>query len=209
MGTNTAAHMAHWVLSARPGSSLGQLFRPVREWLDSALPQGDVTFLLGDATGSTRMWEQDPEAAAEALERMELHVAEVVERGSGLLPRDQGEGDSFFAVFASARDGVGAALELQSAFRDLPMKVRMAVHTGQAQLRSGNYFGVEVNRCSRIRCLAEGSQVLISRATYEAVGGIFPSNSTVRSLGSKPLRDLSRPEELFALEATNQAMLTA
>lgn len=171
----------------------------MRAWLDSGLPEGEVTFLLGDAAGSTRLWETDPQVAARAVERMERTVARVIERRGGFLPRDQGEGDSFFAVFDDSADAAAAAIELQAALADPQMPIRMALHTGGAQLRDGNYFGVEVNRCARIRCLAGDSQVLISRAAYEAMGGRLPEGAQARSLGIQKLRDLSRPEEVFAL----------
>jgi class 3 adenylate cyclase len=196
------AALAHWALSGRAGSSIGQLFAPVRQWLDSALPQGEVTFLLGDAIGSTQLWEQDAEAAAEAVELMERTVAKAVERNGGFLPRDQGEGDSFFAVFADAADAVSGAISIRSRLSGSTLPVRIALHTGRAQLRSGNYFGVEVNRCARIRRLANGCQILLSRSTIEAFrGGLSPAapGVEIEPLGFHNLRDLSEPVEVFAV----------
>jgi class 3 adenylate cyclase len=203
-GPGRAARLAHWAFSGRAGWVLGEVFQPFRAWVDSALPQGEVTFVLGDIEGSTRLWEQHPEMTARAMERMELCVAREVERSGGFLPRDQGEGDSFFAVFADPGDAVKAALLIQEAVaaagpEGLGLPLRLAVHTGPAQLRHGNYFGVEVNRCARIRSLADGGRVLISSRTFDAVKDGLPDEVSVRPLGRRQLRDLSRPEELFQL----------
>ena len=43
----------------------------------------------------------------------------------------------------------------------LALNVRMALHTGEAQLRDeGNYFGLAVIRCARLRACGHGGQVL-------------------------------------------------
>ena len=79
-----------------------------------------------------------------------------------MRPVEQGEGDSFVAAFARARDAVACALELQRA--DLaPIKLRIGVHTGEAQLRDeGNYAGPTINRTARLRDLAHGGQTVLS-----------------------------------------------
>src|SRR5215469_12444072 len=65
------------------------------------LPAGTVTFLLTDIEGSTRLWETVPDAMNEALERHNRLVPEVIEDHGGVVVTSRGEGDSFFAVFAS------------------------------------------------------------------------------------------------------------
>ena len=59
-----------------------------------SLPTGTVTFLLTDVEGSTRQWEDAPEAMAIAIARhYELLDAAILGRG-GVRPVEQGEGDS-------------------------------------------------------------------------------------------------------------------
>ena len=65
------------------------------------LPSGMVTFLLTDVEGSTRIWESDRGGARIAFERHDALVAEHLASFGGARPRDQGEGDSAFAVFAA------------------------------------------------------------------------------------------------------------
>src|SRR6516162_3745740 len=94
----------------------------------------------------------------------------------GVRPVEQGEGDSVVAAFSLASDAIAAALDAQRALQGepwpaaTPVRVRMAMHTGEAELRDGgNYFGTAVIRCARLRALAYGGQVLVSAATAELV----------------------------------------
>jgi hypothetical protein len=80
------------------------------------------------------------------------------------------------------------------------LRVRMALHTGDARLRDeGNYFGPAVIRCARLRTLAHGGQVLLSRATYDLVREGLPEGVELVDFGEYRLRDLGRPEHVFAL----------
>ena len=80
-------------------------------------------------------------------------------------PRVRHGGDSFCAAFSSAVDAVTAAVESQRELdgdEAIPFTVRMALHTGEAIERDGNYYGTEVNRAARLMALAHGGQVLVS-----------------------------------------------
>src|SRR3712207_3630553 len=100
------------------------------------LPSGTVTFLLTDVEGSTALWEQAPDAMRAALARHDVLFEATVHAHGGLHIRPRGEGDSRFAVFASASDAVTAALAVQRAFADQdwptprPIRVRVGLHTG-------------------------------------------------------------------------------
>src|SRR5919205_2516297 len=139
------------------------------------LPTGTVTFLLTDIEGSTRLWEQHPAAMRQALVRHDALVETVVIEHGGVVVRPRGEGDSRFAVFARATDAVAAAAALQQALHaepwptPTPLCVRMALHTGEADLRAGDYYGTVVNRCARLRAVAHSGQTLLSEATYDLV----------------------------------------
>ena len=170
-----------------------------------ALPTGVVTFLLTDIEGSTRLWEADNAAMAEALVRHDAIATTCVRRLKGHVVKSKGEGDSVFAVFSHARDAVSAALVLQCALNaehwptERPIRVRMAIHTGQVELRQGDYYGPTVNRCARLRALAKGGQVLISGATARLTQGQLPPGTSLQDLGSHMLKDLSAPERVWQL----------
>src|SRR4051812_7826693 len=101
-------------------------------------PEGTVTFLFTDMEGSTRAWEAHPAATAEALKRHDQIVAKAIEAYAGTIILERGEGDSVFAVFTRPSDAVAAACNLQRALRrevwpaEVPLRVRMAIHTGEA-----------------------------------------------------------------------------
>jgi class 3 adenylate cyclase len=170
-----------------------------------SLPTGVVTFLLTDIEGSTRLWENEHEAMAEALVRHDSIANTCVRRLNGSVVKSKGEGDSVFAVFPRARDAVMAALVLQCALAaepwptSTPIRVRMAIHTGRVELRDGDYYGPTVNRCARLRALAKGGQVLVSGASARLTEGQLPSRATLTDLGSHMLKDLSAPERVWQL----------
>ena len=134
---------------------------------EASLPSGVVTFLLTDVEGSTRIWEADRSRARTAFARHDALVAEHLASFGGGRPRDQGEGDSAFAVFARASDAVECALALQRSMyaetwpEGATIRVRMALHTGEAELSKGNYKGSAVHRCARLRGLAHGGQIVV------------------------------------------------
>jgi predicted ATPase/DNA-binding SARP family transcriptional activator len=170
------------------------------------LPVGTVTFLLTDIEGSTRLWESARDAMSEAVRRHYEILDAAVARHGGVRPVEQGEGDSVVAVFVRAPDALAAAVEAQGVLHaeqwpgGVEVRVRMALHTGDAQLRDeGNYFGPAIIRCARLRGLAHGGQVLLSRATHDLVADRLPDGAALVDLGLVRLRDLTRPEHVFAL----------
>ena len=170
------------------------------------LPVGTVTLLLSDQAGSVDAWESDAGAMSEAVARLDALISDAVGRHRGVRPVEQGEGDSFVAAFARASDALACALDIQLATQadDWPgrlgPRLRMALHTGEVQLRDeGNYVGRTINRCGRLRSLAAGGQVLVSRSTAELVADALPEHASMIDLGTHRLRDLARPEQIFQL----------
>ena len=75
----------------------------------------------------------------------------------------------------------------------------MALHSGQADVRMGDYYGTAVNRCARIRALGHGGQTLLAQATADLVQDHMPEGVGLTDLGEHRLKDLERPEHLFQL----------
>src|SRR5437016_8771240 len=154
------------------------------------LPVGVVTFLMTDVEGSTRLWRESTEAAAVMRRHGEL-IGAAVARHGGVQPLEQGEGDSTVAAFVRASDAVAAALDAQRALSTEPwpdgarVLVRMAIHTGEASLRTaGAYGGSAIIRCARLRALAHGGQVVVSTATKEVAAGALPPGVMIAEVGS-------------------------
>lgn len=111
---------------------------------------------------------------AKAIDRHYQILADVIGRHRGVRPVEQGEGDSIVAAFSRGTDAVASALEAQQLMaaeawpEGASLAVRMALHTGDAQLRDAfNYFGPVIIRCARLRALAAGGQVLATGAAHD------------------------------------------
>jgi predicted ATPase/class 3 adenylate cyclase len=170
------------------------------------LPAGTVTFLLTDIEGSTRLWETVPEAMEVALERHNRLVTEVIAGHGGVVVTSRGEGDSFFAAFPSAAAAVEAAGACQLALHgdDWPtgavLRVRMGLHTGEANVLDGDYVDhAPINRCARVKGAAHGGQVLVTNTTRNLVQGRLGGGFGLQRLGEFRLRDLSQPELIYQL----------
>ena len=171
----------------------------------SALPTGTITFMFTDVEGSTRLWEQHPDAMRLAMVQHDELVEQCVASNSGVVVRPRGEGDSRFAVFERTPDALVAARDIQEEiFRatwptPTPLRVRLALHTGEADLRAGDYYGTVVNRCARLRSLAYGGQTLVSEAAFGLTRDQMPARAGVRDLGEHRLKDLERAEHVYQL----------
>src|SRR5438046_2058326 len=103
----------------------------------TALPSGTITFLFTDIEGSTKLWEQHPEAMREALARHDALLRQAIEANGGYVFKTMG--DAFCAAFPTAWDALGAALAAQRALQiepwseTGPLRVRAGIHTGMAQ----------------------------------------------------------------------------
>lgn len=164
---------------------------------------GTITFLFTDVEGSTKMWEEAPDLMPRSIARHDEIALAVIAENGGRVVKSRGEGDSVFAVFPRASEAVAAAAKLQIALRNepwpakTPIKVRMALHTGEAQERDEDYYGAPVNRCARLRAIAHGGQIVVSLTTEELVRDSLKGDLGLKDLGLHRLKDLSRPEQVF------------
>src|SRR5215211_3903710 len=116
-------------------------------------------------------------------------------------------GDAFYCTFPTAPDALEASIEIQRRLlsseweESRSLLVRMALHTGAAQERDGDYFGPPVNRVARLMSAAHGGQVLLSLPTHEMVRDQLPAGMSLTDLGEHRLKDLFRPERVFQLLA--------
>jgi predicted ATPase/class 3 adenylate cyclase/Tfp pilus assembly protein PilF len=169
----------------------------------SSPPTGTVTFLFTDIEGSTKLWENNAPAMQAALARHDELLRWAIEERGGYVFKTVG--DAFCAAFPTAPDALEAALSAQrTLFADEwpqtgPLRVRVALHTGAAEERDGDYFGPPVNRVARLLSAAHGGQVLLSAATHEMVRDQLPAGMNLAELGEHRLKDLFRPERVFQL----------
>ncbi len=161
-----------------------------------AVPSGTVTFLFTDIEGSTRQWELVAESMSAALARHDAILRSAIDAHCGYVFSTGGDG--FSAAFERAGEAVAAALEAQAGLAaeswpaGAPIRVRMGLHTGEADERAGNYFGPALNRCARLMAAGHGGQILCSSVTAEMVAGV-----ALLDLGEHRLPDLSAPLRVY------------
>jgi predicted ATPase/class 3 adenylate cyclase len=159
------------------------------------------TFLVTDIEGSTRLWEEQPVAMATALALHDALLRAVVEGRGGTVFKTTGDG--LLAVFGDPAAAFAATLDGQRAIRDGDwgetggIRVRMAIHSGTAEFRGGDYFGQALNRSARILGIGHGGQILCSAMSAVLVGDALPAGVELRDLGSHRLPGIDRPEQVF------------
>lgn len=157
-------------------------------------------FLFTDIEGSTRLWEKFPAAMSEVLSRHdELITSAVTEHGGRVVKQ---LGDGVFAVF-EAGDPLGCAVEIQRRLAAADwgpvgeLRVRVAVHVGEAEERGGDYFGQAVNRASRLVAAGWGGQILLSAEAARICQ--LPPGASLVDLGVFSFRELTGPQRVFQL----------
>jgi class 3 adenylate cyclase len=172
----------------------------------ATLPDGIVTFLMTDVVESTPLWIASRASMYQAMRRHDQLLTSAIESNGGIVLKERGEGDSFFAVFPRATDAVVAAVEAQAAIQAeawpdrLALSVRIAVLTGEADAMDRDYRSPAVNRCAKLRRRAVGNQILVSETTYSIVADILRSDIHLVSVGKRRLEGHDRPEDVYVVQ---------
>lgn len=197
----------------------------------SALPTGTVTFLFTDIEGSTKLWEKFPEAMKSALAKHDAILKEAVESNRGQVVKTTGDG--IHAVFSTAIDAIHAAIQSQHQLNSpildsqlpiannqshnespvrraepveassLSLKSRMGLHTGEAELREGDYFGQTLNRAARIMSAGHGGQILISDVVAQVASEHLSDGVSLLDLGEHYLKGVVQAEKIYQIVAPN------
>ena len=138
------------------------------------LPDGTVTLLFTDIESSTELVRRLGVRYAEVQDRHRQLLRAAFDRFCGVEVDTQG--DAFLVAFRSAADAAAAAVFSQRSLAeevwpdDLPVLVRMGLHTGEPERGPEGYVGMDVHVASRICSAGHGGQIVVSRATQEFVG---------------------------------------
>ena len=173
----------------------------------NSLPSGTVTFLFTDIENSTPLWEKFPESMKSALAKHDSVLKDAIETNSGQIIKTTGDG--VHAVFSTVMDAVNASIDAQNEFQtseranssEVPLRVRMGIHTGEAELRDGDYYGGALNRAARIMSIGHGGQILISDVTLQVAQEHLPKAVSTLDLGQQHLKGLRRLEHIHQLNA--------
>lgn len=161
-----------------------------------------TTFLLTDIEGSTRLWEEHPEQMRLALQIHDGVIADAVGHHGGRVFKHTGDGVA--AAFSAASPALAAARDIQRELSaaDTPkigsLRVRIGIHSGEADERDGDYFGPPLNRVSRLMSVGHGGQTLVSLVTARLAED--DGDVELVDLGEHRLRDLGHAEHIFQLK---------
>ena len=165
----------------------------------------NVTFLFTDVEGSTRLWEAQPRAMSVALARHDALLHAAIASAGGTVFKTVG--DAFCAAFPTPEAAIEAAVVGQKALSAqapdalTPLKVRMAIHSGQVERRAGDYFGPPLNRVARLLATVHGEQIVVSQAAGDFARDSLPPGVTLRGLGAHALKDLLDAELVYQVIA--------
>jgi predicted ATPase/DNA-binding SARP family transcriptional activator len=168
-------------------------------------PSGTVTFLFTDVEGSTRLLRELGADYAKALEEHRHLLRASFAACQGFEVDTQG--DAFFFAFGSAKEAVAAAVEAQRALaahtwpQRQELRVRVGVHTCEAQPTAEGYVGIGIHRAARICAAGHGGQVLVSQTTRELLEEEPLEDVALRDLGAHRLKDLLQPDRIYQVLA--------
>jgi predicted ATPase/class 3 adenylate cyclase/Flp pilus assembly protein TadD len=157
-------------------------------------------FLFTDIEGSTQLWEIHGRVMGEALSRHDQILHDCVTAHGGRIIKHTGDG--VFAVFDTGEPlQCALAIGQQIAGTDWGpigrLRVRIALHAGDAEQRGADYFGSAVNRTARLLYAAWGGQILLTDQVVRAHRP--PENAVLRDYGVHMLKDLGHPQQIFGL----------
>jgi len=141
-----------------------------------AAPDGTVTLLFTDIEGSTALNERLGDRRWIELLRMHNSIVrEQVSANGGFEVKSQGDG--FMLAFSSATRAVSCAIAIQRALSahaeknpDDSVRVRIGMHTGEAIVEEGDFYGRHVNFAARVGAAANGGEILVSALLKELTG---------------------------------------
>src|SRR5262245_54245645 len=108
-----------------------------------------ATFLLTDIVGSSRLWDDHAVEMSVALARHDALLRRLIADHQRRVFKWAGDG--VWAVFEQPEPALLAALAIQGTFRGLSwgdlgeVSIRIALNSGVAELRDGDYFGPTMN----------------------------------------------------------------
>ncbi len=169
--------------------------------MTSDIPSGTVTFLFTDIEGSTTI-AREHSAGWEGLRaRHHAILRSAIEAHHGYV--FQIIGDAFYAAFHTVSDGVQAAVKAQRQLQAEPwgetsIRVRMGIHTGEAQAHDGDYLGyLTLTRVQRVMSAAYGGQILLSDSSAVLLREVLDANLMLRDMGEHRLKSLPNAERIW------------
>jgi adenylate cyclase len=110
-------------------------------------------------------------------------------------------GDSFLVVFESATDSLHCAIELQNKFWEyrtskagVPLKIKVALNTGEVIIRNNDIYGEAVNVVSRVEKATKPGQIYFTQPVFLAMN---KNEIPYVYIGSKRFKGVNHAVKLF------------
>jgi len=117
--------------------------------------------------------------------------------------RIKSTGDGLLATFHDPGNALISAVGLREELAVLGIEIRAGLHAGLVEeLPDGDIIGIAVNTAARIQDTATAGQICVSRTVTELLEG---SAFEFKSLGTRPLKGLASPIEIFVATSVRSA----
>lgn len=154
--------------------------------------------LFADIAESTALTERMGDTAFRAAsasldERLRIAIREA----GGAPVEGRVLGDGVMATFASASEGIAAALRCLELSAESELRLRIGIHAGDVIRGPGNIYGGAVNIAARICGLSAPGEVFVS----DVVRGLARTSAGVsfEDRGERELKGVSEPVRVFAV----------
>lgn len=144
--------------------------------VDSTRLAGD----LGDARWS-ELLDQHHRAVRAELEMFRGHEVKTT-------------GDGFHATFDGPARAIQCAGSIRAATRQLGLKLRLGIHTGECEIRGDSLEGLTIHIAARLAGIAPAGEIVVSRTVKDLVAG---SGIEFEDLGAHTLKGIPDEQRLF------------
>lgn len=136
----------------------------------------EISVMFTDLKGSTALAETHGDLATrELVNAHNSMLYPIINQNSGVLVKTMGDGT--MSYFESGVQAIRTAIAFQQAVSDrnkkskdnLPLEVRIGIHTGVGIVEENDIYGDVVNVASRYEGLAEAGEIYISDSTWQTV----------------------------------------
>jgi adenylate cyclase len=159
--------------------------------------------LIADVVEFSRRMEQDEGASADQVSRsLQLFRGLVGDYGGRVAGV---AGDAILALFDSPDRALQFAVQIQTEFRDQsvwgdgdPIQFRIGLNIGEVTFHDAIAYGHCINVAARLQAMAEPGGILVTGALRSAAQTM--PGLVLRSVGQPPLKNISEPIDIYAIE---------
>ncbi len=159
--------------------------------------------MIADMVAFSRRMEEDQAGSVDHVTRsIQLFRALIGDYGGRIANLS---GDGILALFEDADKALQFAVQIQTEFRDQsvwgdgePIQFRIGLNVGEVTFHELVAYGHCINVAARLQSMADPGGILVTGAFREAAHDA--ARLSLRSLGQPPLKNISEPVDIYAVE---------